>query len=130
MSDVFLIRKALQKAGVNAQIHVTEDGEKTVRFLELGDVDPTAPCPDLILLDINLPRYKGADILRRLRAGRRSANALVLVVTSSNSLSDRDEMEALGADGYFRKPSDFLEFMKLGDVVRELLNRKDRSSPA
>jgi DNA-binding response OmpR family regulator len=61
-----------------------------------------------------MPRYKGSDILRMLRASSRCANALALVVTSSDSLQDRQEMNALGADEYFRKPSEFSEFMKLG----------------
>jgi chemotaxis family two-component system response regulator Rcp1 len=125
-SDVFLIRQALQNSGINAQLHVADDGEKTVRYFEQADADPAAPCPDLILLDINMPRYKGGDILRRLRASSRCAHALVIIVTSSDSARDRKEMDALGADGYFRKPSEFSEFMKLGQIVRDLLARSDR----
>ena len=114
----------MRKSGVDAQIHVADDGEKAVRFFEQSDADPAAPCPDLILLDINMPRYKGGDILRRLRASSRCANALVLVVTSSDSQGDRAEMDALGANGYFHKPADFSEFMKLGDLVLGLLAGK------
>ena len=124
-SDVYLIRQALQKSGIDAQIHVTDDGEKTVRFFERADADVTEPCPDLILLDINMPRYKGGDILRRLRGSGRCKDALVLVVTSSDSQRDREEMDAFGANGYFRKPSDFSEFMKLGQLVRDLLGRNE-----
>jgi CheY-like chemotaxis protein len=123
--DVFLIRQALAKSGVKAQIYMTDDGEKTVKFLERADADPDAPCPHLILLDINMPRYKGGDILRKLRASARCKNALVLVITSSDSQRDREEMEALGANGYFRKPSEFSEFMKLGDLVREVLDQNE-----
>ncbi len=94
-------------------------------FFEQADADPAAPCPDLILLDINMPRYKGSDILRRLHGSSRCKDALVLVVTSSDSTRDREEMDALGAHGYFRKPSEFSEFMKLGQIVRDLLARKD-----
>jgi CheY-like chemotaxis protein len=119
-SDVFLIRQALDTSGINAQIYIADDGEKTVRFFEHADAN-TAPCPDLILLDINMPRYKGGDILRRLRASSRCAGALVIIVTSSDSQRDRDEMNALGANGYFRKPSEFSEFMKLGQLVRDVL---------
>jgi two-component system, chemotaxis family, response regulator Rcp1 len=129
-SDVFLIRQAIQKSGISAQLHVVDDGEKAVRFFEHADADATAPCPDLILLDINIPRYKGGEILRRLRASPRCANTLVLVVTSSDSQSDRHQMDALGTDGYFRKPSEFGEFMKLGHIVRELLTRNHTPPPA
>jgi DNA-binding response OmpR family regulator len=127
-SDVFLIRQALQKAGIEAQIHLASDGEQAVRFFARADLDTAAPCPDLVLLDINMPRYKGAEILSRLRASARCAGALVLVVSSSDSQNDRDEMNGLGADGYFRKPSEFSEFLKLGDVVRDLLARDPLAS--
>ena len=72
-----------------------------------------------------MPRYKGGDILRRLRASSRCKDALVLVVTSSDSQRDREEMDAFGANGYFRKPSEFSEFMKLGELVRDLLAQND-----
>jgi chemotaxis family two-component system response regulator Rcp1 len=122
-ADVFLIREALRKAKIDADIYVAEDGEQAIRYLETAERDRT-PAPDVVLLDINLPRYKGGDILRRLRRSDAAAGTLVLVVTSSNSAADRDEMNVLGADGYFRKPSDYAEFMKLGPIVRELLERK------
>jgi two-component system, chemotaxis family, response regulator Rcp1 len=124
-SDVYLIRQALKQSGIDAQIHVADDGEKTVRFFEQADADPAAPCPDLILLDINMPRYEGGEVLRRLRASARCKDALVLVVTSSDSQRDRQQMDAFGANGYFRKPSEFSEFMKLGQLVRDLLARNE-----
>jgi DNA-binding response OmpR family regulator len=120
-SDVFLIQRALKKAGIEALIHVADDGEKVLRFFEQADADATASCPDLILLDINLPRYKGGDILRKLRASSHCKDALVLIVTSSDSSRDREEMDALGANGYFRKPSEVSQFMALGQMVRDLL---------
>ena len=124
-SDVSLIQRALKTSGIDARTYVADDGEKAVRFFEQADADATAPCPDLVLLDINMPRYKGGDILRKLRASSRCKNALVLVVTCSNSARDREEMDALGANGYFRKPSEYSEFMTLGQIVRDLLVRKN-----
>ena len=120
-ADAALIRKALGLASVSAQLQELDDGEKAIRFFERADADPQAACPDLILLDINMPRYKGGEILRRLRASPRCGHSLVLVVTSSDSDGDRKEMDNLGANGYFRKPSSFDEFMKLGQLVKELL---------
>jgi CheY-like chemotaxis protein len=106
---------------VSAELQELDDGEKAIRCLEKIEADPEASCPDLILLDINMPRYTGGEILRRLRASPRCGNSLVLVVTSSDSDTDRNAMSALGANGYFRKPSNFDEFMKLGQIVKELL---------
>jgi chemotaxis family two-component system response regulator Rcp1 len=68
-------------------------------------------------------------MLRHLRGSSRCAGAPVLIVTPSDSLHDREEMKSLSANGYFCKPSEFSEFMKLGPIVRELLaanpNRQD-----
>jgi chemotaxis family two-component system response regulator Rcp1 len=127
-ADAALIRKALMRAGIDTELHELDDGEKAIRFFDGADADPNTPCPDLILLDINMPRYKGDEILRHLRASPRCGKSLVLVVTSSDSEKDRREMDDLGANGYFRKPSEFAEFMKLGQVARELL-RNNPSDP-
>jgi len=124
-ADLALIQRALKQSGIEANFHIAEDGEKVIRFFERADADPAAPCPDLLLLDINLPRFKGGDILRKLRTSSRCKEILVLVVTSSDSTRDRAEMDALGANGYFRKPSAFSEFMALGEIVRDLLARHD-----
>lgn len=102
-ADVALVKRALKKSSIEANLHVADDGEKVIRFFEQIDADPTSPCPDLLLLDINMPRYKGGDILRKLRTSSRCKHIPVLVVTSSDSSRDRAEMDALGANGYFRK---------------------------
>ena len=98
-----------------------QDGEKAAQFLDDVDADPSAPRPDLIILDINLPKMPGWDVLRHMRRSRRCADTPVLVVTSSDSRSDRDEMAKLGVKHYFRKPSEYDGFMKLGGLVKELL---------
>jgi chemotaxis family two-component system response regulator Rcp1 len=124
-ADLFLIRDALAGAVVDADVHVAEDGEKALRFLDAAQSDESAPCPALVILDINLPRKKGGDILRHMRQLRRCADTLVLVVTSSDSVRDREEMDRLGTNGYFRKPSEYAEFMKLGHVAKALLSREE-----
>ncbi len=129
-ADVFVVCEALRKSGVDAEIHVARDGEQTIRFLDEADANPAAPCPDLILLDINMPRYKGGDVLRHLRGSARCGKALVLIVTSSDLVEDREEMERLGANGYFRKPSEVSEVLKLGQRVRELLALSDPAGSA
>jgi CheY-like chemotaxis protein len=112
-ADATLIRRALTRAGIGATMHEVDDGEKAMQFFEAADRDPSAPCPDLVLLDVNLPRFKGAEVLQHLRASVRCRACAVLVVSSSDSPRDREEMDRLGANGYFRKPSEFEEFMQL-----------------
>lgn len=118
-ADVFLIREAIESA-LDAEIQVLYDGDKAIRFFDQINCDGSAPCPDLVILDINLPKKHGGHVLSHIRKSR-CAGALVLVVTSSNSAEDREEMERQGADAYFRKPSDYEEFMQLGEIVKELL---------
>ncbi len=122
-TDVFLIREAIVSAQVNADLHFVSDGDAATQFFDSADVDANAPCPTLVLLDLNLPKKSGDDVLRHLRSSRRCGNAAVLIVSSSEAVSDREGVADLGVNGYFRKPSDYYEFMKLGDLVKRLLGR-------
>lgn len=120
-ADIFLIREAIE-ASVDVSMEIIPDGEKAVAFFAHLDEDNSARCPDLVVLDVNLPRKTGDQVLTWLRSTRRSSSAKVLVVTSSGSAVDRNAMQSRGADAYFRKPSELDEFMKLGEIVRDLLS--------
>jgi CheY-like chemotaxis protein len=120
--DLFLIREAIE--GIDAEIQVVMDGAEALNFLTRVEADLGSACPDLVILDINLPKKKGGEILRSLRSGLRCGRTQVIVVTSSSSSRDRDEMSRLGANGYFHKPSNYADFMKLGDLVRLTLENK------
>ncbi len=122
-ADVFLIREALLSAKVDATLEVIADGEQALRYIERVERDDSARCPALITLDINLPRRSGGEVLQRLRQSTKFAAATVLVVTSSDSVADREAMANFGISGYFRKPSQYDEFMKLGDLVKNLLEK-------
>ena len=116
-TDVFLIREALESAGVRAGIDVVHDGQAALRFLD------EEARPALVLLDLNLPKYSGREVLRHIRTNLRTKDLAVLVVTSSALSQDREELTALGFDGYFQKPSDYAAFLKLGPLVKGLLER-------
>jgi CheY-like chemotaxis protein len=128
-ADVFLIREALDGAKLNAEIHVVYDGEQALRYCVDVGMDENLPPPTLVLLDINLPKRQGTEVLEEMRRNPRCKDALVLVVTSSDSDADRAEMARRGANGYFRKPSDYEAYMKLGDVAKQLLEMK-RENPS
>ena len=121
-ADLFLIREAIEGAQLGARLQVIHDGETAVQYFEQVERDASVPCPALVLIDINLPRKNGAEVLRYLRSTKRCSDALVLVVTSSDAAYDRERMASFGANGYFRKPSDYEQFMKLGDIIRGLLS--------
>ena len=76
---------------------------------------------DAVLLDMNLPLKSGADVLRRLRSSSRLAQIPAIVMTSSRSQLERDEIMRLGASAFFHKPISYSEFMDIGKLMRSLL---------
>lgn len=119
--DVFLVKAAIAAHGLDIELHVLENGEQATGFIARIESDDSAACPDLFLLDLNLPRTSGFEVLSRLRRSKRCASVPVLVVTSSDADKDRAESAALGATSYFRKPSGYEAFLKIGEVIREML---------
>ncbi len=120
-SDVFLLREAIQAAGVPADLHVASDGEQAFDFINQTDVNESEPGPSLVLLDLNLPKRTGIEVLEHLKQSPKCRDTRVLIVTSSDSEQDRANTAKLGVDGYFRKPSGYDAFMKIGEVVKNLL---------
>jgi CheY-like chemotaxis protein len=120
-ADVDLIEEALTEGRIDCELDVIQDGDKAIAAIERADADTVSRCPDLILLDLNLPKVSGEEVLKRVRASRRFRNIKVLIVSSSNAPSDRERAMQLGATDYFRKPSTLEQFMELGPKVRSLL---------
>lgn len=119
--DVFLVREALKNAGLNFELNVVDDGEKAIEFIDRLDANRADSCPELVLLDLNLPKRTGDQILEHMRHSDRCKDIPVVVVTSSDSPRDKAAASRLGATRYFRKPSRLDEFMRLGSMVRELV---------
>lgn len=103
---------------------MVKDGEQAIRIFDLADREAGAPRPSLVILDINLPRKQGGEVLRHLRQSRTCGNAVVIAISTSDSARDRRVMIELGANGYFHKPSKYAEFMKLGDLIKSLMPPK------
>ena len=122
-SDVYLIRSALACCGLTMNITVLTDGEKATHFFDEVDQNPAIKPPQLVILDLNLPRKHGTEVLEHMRLSSRSQKASVIVISSSDLQWEQEKVSKLGADAYFRKPSEFAEFLKLGDVVRQLFPR-------
>jgi DNA-binding response OmpR family regulator len=122
-ADVFLVRRALNDAQLDAEVHVVNDGEQAVKVFDKLDVDSAATCPALVILDINLPKKQGREVLQHIRHSRRCSRVLVVAMSTSDSMKDREAMAGLGVDVYFRKPSEVGEFMKLGAIIKNLLAR-------
>jgi len=78
-------------------------------------------CSDLVLLDLNIPKIDGIEVLRRLRRSSPCRQAPVIVVTSSTAEADRLAVERLGADAYFQKPNSLAAYMQLGQLIKQHL---------
>ena len=115
--DVLLIREALRGIGFDFKLTVQQDGELMLSHIDQIDRGEQA-CPDIVLLDLNLPKAGGHILLQRLRASDTCKGVPIIIVTSSDSAKDRDLAVRLGASAYFRKASDYDEFMRLGAVVK------------
>jgi DNA-binding response OmpR family regulator len=111
--------------GITAALHVVTNGEAAMDWISEVESDPSMAAPDLVLLDLNLPRRRGTEILAHIRKGSRLATVPVLIVTSSEARADRNEAEELGANGFFVKPSTYDAYLKIGDIVRDLLSPPD-----
>jgi DNA-binding response OmpR family regulator len=107
---VFLIREAIETAGITADIHVVSDGQAAIKFIDAADGRDDAPCPGLVMLDISLPRKNGDEVLMHIRECSKCRDATVIVVSTSDSAADREKMKQLGSDGYFPKPSEYEAF--------------------
>jgi DNA-binding response OmpR family regulator len=120
LPDALVIREAIRKENLPIEIHIAPDGERAMEFIRAAETNENAPCPQVLMLDLNLPKLDGFEVLRAIRATEKFKEIPVLVVTSSDSPSDRSEVAKLGA-GYFRKPITYLEFVKIGSILRLFL---------
>jgi CheY-like chemotaxis protein len=122
-ADVLLVREALEDRAVNCDLHVISDGKQVVDFIERIDSDSALPCPQLVLLDLNLPKRNGEDILKSLRASERCGQTPVVILTSSESPRDEANATRYAALHYFHKAASLDRFMQIGDVVNEIIGR-------
>jgi CheY-like chemotaxis protein len=120
-ADVFLVEEAIKTEELSYRLTHAADGERAIALVRQLEEDESLPCPALLLLDLNLPRKSGDEVLERLRASERCKNIPVIVLTSSDSAADREKARRLGANAYFRKPSDLDEFLRLGAVIKQVL---------
>jgi two-component system, response regulator len=118
--DVDLTIRALKKSNILNEIVVAKDGVEALDYLfgtGRHEGRDTSIRPQVILLDLKMPRMDGIEVLRLLRADERTQLLPVVVLTTSSEEKDRIESYRLGANSYVRKPVDFTQF---ADAVRQL----------
>jgi len=129
-ADVYLIEEALRRHEFTYRLTTADNGEDMLDMIAKLDREPSEICPDIFLIDLNLPRRSGDEILDRLRHSSRCAQVPAIVITSSDSPQDRARARELGASFYFRKPADLERFMAIGEIVRKFLETQTDGVPS
>jgi CheY-like chemotaxis protein len=117
--DILMTREAFGHYKIRNELHVVTDGEQALQFLHRTGDYADAPRPGLILLDLNLPRRDGLEVLAELKADPVLKVIPVVILTTSQAEQDILRSYALHANAYVSKPVDFERFM---DVIRQIDN--------
>jgi CheY-like chemotaxis protein len=117
--DVGLIEEVLEEAKIRNILHVAEDGEEAILYLHGEGKFVGSPRPDLILLDLNLPKKDGREVLREIKEDSNLKNIPVIVLTTSGAEKDILRAYELHTNAYVTKPLDFDQFIM---VVKSIAN--------
>lgn len=118
-TDVLLIKEAFAFCKADSEIHVAEDGVYALEFLKRQGQNLHAPRPDLILLDLNMPRKNGFEVLAELKADPELNTIPVIIYTSSVTKEDIRAAYNSHANGYIRKSVDFDECIKTAQSIKD-----------
>jgi two-component system, chemotaxis family, response regulator Rcp1 len=118
-ADVLIAREALREAKLMNTIHVVEDGMKAMEYLRRRGEFATSPRPDLILLDLNLPRKNGREVLAEIKADSALKSIPVVVLTTSNAEEDILKSYNLHANCYVVKPVEFNSFVQVVQSIQQ-----------
>lgn len=117
--DVWLTREALKSAQVPSVLHTVEDGEAAMEFLLQDGAYADAPRPHIVLLDLNLPKRRGSDVLKEMRRVSSLRTIPVIVLTTSADPGDVEEAYRHCANCYVRKPMDMASFIEIIQKIDE-----------
>jgi CheY-like chemotaxis protein len=118
--DVRLTREALREGGVSSTIAVARDGVEALRYLRREGAHSGATRPDVVLLDLNLPRQDGWQVLQEMKADPALSAIPVVVLTSSQTERDIADAYDLGASRFITKPVDFEEYVRVMMTIEQI----------
>lgn len=132
-SDAYLVKMALKEGRVLAHLHHVVDGREGLDFLNKAEKYAGVPRPDLIFLDLNMPRMNGSEFLAAIKADERFKGIPVVVLTTSDVEKDVVCSYQLGATSYITKPVDMPQFIKavqqIGDYWFSLVRLPESYKP-
>lgn len=117
--DVRLTQEAFEEGYINNDLHVVWDGEEALDFLYQREDYEDAPCPNLVLLDLNLPKIDGHEVLREIRNDEDLNRLPVIILTSSDAQEDVIESYELNSNAYITKPVTPDDFVDLVETFEE-----------
>ena len=120
-SDVFLLERALNKQDLRFELIHLLDGGQALAFIRRQGAYADAAIPNLILLDLNLAKYSGEDILREIRSAGHLSGVPVCVWSSSRSRRDETMLKELGVSEFIAKPAGLDQFMEIGKILKDVL---------
>jgi CheY-like chemotaxis protein len=120
-ADVQLLRMALKTADVDCELNVMEDGAEALALVRQREKFAGEAIPDLAVLDLNLPKNGGLEVLEAIRASQVFGRVPVAILSSSSSPRERAKIEQFGVRRFITKPLDLDEFMKIGLTLKALL---------
>ena len=124
-ADVYLMRRALESAALNFELIVIEDGAEALAYAQDDFSEDSRP--HAAVLDLNLPKSGGAEVLQALRENKGLAALPIVVLTSSAHPREKAAMQKLGVQRFITKPSDLDHFLNIGNVVGDLLKANAES---
>ena len=120
-SDVFLLDRALKKQDLRFELVHLLNGGDALAFIRRQGAYADVAIPNLILVDLNLSKYTGEDILREIRSARHLGGVPVCVWSSSRSRRDEALLKELGVSLFITKPSGLDQFMEIGKIIKDML---------
>jgi DNA-binding response OmpR family regulator len=117
--DVGLITEFFIDSKIRTNLHIAEDGEEAIRFLCGKDQFLGSPLPDIIILDWNLPKKDGSEVLKEIKENDNLKNIPVIILTTSSAEKDMLRAYDLRANAYIVKPLDFDEFMTVIKSIQD-----------
>jgi DNA-binding response OmpR family regulator len=121
-ADVGLVREALAQHNVRCEVTVIGNGE--IAFIVIDEIDAGQhSCPDLVIIDLNLPKKPGKEVLRHIRASATCKDVAVVVLTSSDNQKDKDDVAPFAPLHYLRKPLKLDEFLMLGALFKQIVHQ-------
>ncbi len=107
-------------SAIAGELIVITNGQRAIEFIDEIDHGPGL-CPDLAIVDLNLPKRPGVEVVRRMRASGKCQHVPVVVLTSSDNERDKETVMSIGVSRYILKPARLAEILQLGAVFKEML---------